>query len=128
MTNIIEMYQRKSKRRFNSTQSDEAEGGLFSKDNLLKRCGQLQIDIKGMHTDLLKANFGCTADELSDITSNTLLDIMVLDVAQLLISCTPVPKIADLVALKMIASESGGASHLADVIMASQSTEHGLAP
>jgi hypothetical protein len=106
--------------------SDEAINGLFSHDNLKRRCLQMKADIKGMHLDLLKANDGCTAEELNEITSDALLDVMMLDVAWSLMLTAKKSTIALFVEAAMQASEDGSASDLDDVLAAGNGATFGL--
>jgi hypothetical protein len=110
----------------NSTPSEEAINGLFSQANLLMRCRQLKADIKRMHLDLLKANDGCTAEELHDITSDLLLDVMRLEVAQMMISVTAKNKIGIHVEVLMSSSEDGGPSDFDEVLQAGNAATLGL--
>jgi hypothetical protein len=110
----------------NAKPSAEAINGLFSQDNLKRRCLQMKADIKGMHLDLLKANDGCTAEELNEITSEALLDVMMLDVAWSLMLTAKKSTIALFVEVAMKASEDGGASDLDDVLSAGNAATFGL--
>jgi hypothetical protein len=110
----------------NAKPSDEAINGLFSQDNLKRRCLQMKADIKGMHIDLMKANDGCTAEELNEITSDALLDIMMLDVAWSLMLTAKKSTIALFVEAAMLASEDGSASDLDDVLAAGNGATFGL--
>jgi hypothetical protein len=106
--------------------SDEAINGLFSHDNLKRRCLQMKADIKGMHLDLLKANDGRTAEELNEITSDALLDVMMLDVAWSLMLTAKKSTIALFVEAAMQASEDGSASDLDTVLEAGNGATFGL--
>jgi hypothetical protein len=106
--------------------SDKAINGLFSQDNLKRRCLQMKADIKGMHIDLMKANDGCTAEELNEITSDALLDVMMLDVAWSLMLTAKKSTIALLVEAAMLASEDGSVSDLDDVLHAGNGATFGL--
>jgi hypothetical protein len=107
--------------------SDEAINGLFSLDNLKRRCRQMKTAIKGMHLDLMKVNDGTrTAEELNEITSDALLDIMMLDVAWSLMLTAKKSTIALFVEVAMQASEDGGASDLDDVLHAGNGATFGL--
>jgi hypothetical protein len=110
----------------NAKPSDEAINGLFSQDNLKRRCLQMKAAIKGMHIDLLKANDGCTADELNEITSDALLDVMMLEVAWSLMLTAKKSTIALFVEAAMQASEDDGASDLDDVLHAGNGATFGL--
>jgi hypothetical protein len=110
----------------NAKPSDEAINGLFSQDNLKRRCLQMKAAIKGMHMDLMKANDGCTAEELNEITSDALLDVMMLDVAWSLMLTAKKSTIALFVEVAMKASEDGSASDLDDVLRAGNGATFGL--
>jgi hypothetical protein len=106
--------------------SDEALNGLFSIDNLKRRCLQMKADIKGMHMDLMKANDGRAAKELNEITSDALLDTMMLEVAYSLMLTAKKSTIAIFVEAAMLASEDGDASDLDDVLAAGNGATLGL--
>jgi hypothetical protein len=110
----------------NAKPSDEAINGLFSQDNLKRRCLQMKADIKGMHINLLKAYDGCTAEELNKITSDALLDTMMLEVAYSLMLTAKKSTIALFVEAAMQASEDDGASDLDDVLNAGNGATFGL--
>jgi hypothetical protein len=110
----------------NAKPSNEAINGLFSHDNLKRRCLQMKADIKGMHIDLMKANDNCTAEELNEITSDALLDIMMLEVAWSLMLTAEKSTIALFVEAAMQASEDGSLSDLDDVLQAGNGATFGL--